>query len=156
MIADGKFAKELIDIIDAAENSLEFSIYFFHHTEIETALLRAHKRGVKIRGFIHHHDSFALSYVKRTRGTANRLLAGKIKDLHFGPGHLFTHSKYIIRDHEEILLGTGNWLHEDIKIHPQLYVRFTNPQLAKDLGKILARQIRNSQSVAELNPTIRS
>lgn len=141
LIADGGFKESLLDIIAKAKSKLEFSIYFFHHTEIEKAIIRAHERGVKVRGFIHHHNAFALSYVRRTRGTAERLMEGGIKDITFGPGHLFTHSKYIIRDREEILLGTGNWLHEDIKVHPQLYVRFKNKTLATELGKILGKQI---------------
>lgn len=143
MIADGGFKDVLVELIDTAQKSLEFSIYFFHHSEIENALIRAHERGVKVRGFIHDHAVFALSYVRRTHGTAKRLAAAGIKDLHFGPNHLFSHSKYIIKDKSEILLGTGNWLHEDVKVHPQLYIHLQNPSLAKELSKHLASVIRS-------------
>jgi phosphatidylserine/phosphatidylglycerophosphate/cardiolipin synthase-like enzyme len=142
LIADGGFKDTLIAIIDTAKISLEFSIYFFHYSEIELAFVRAHARGVKVTGLIHHHQSFALSYVKRTRGTANRLREKGIKDLHFGPGNLFTHSKFLICDHKEVLLGTGNWLHEDVKVHPQLYIHLKNASLAKGMAAELKREIK--------------
>ncbi|QDK45687.1 hypothetical protein DOM22_11285 [Bdellovibrio sp. ZAP7] len=141
MIADGGFKDVLIDMIDRAQVSLSFSIYFFHITEIEKAFIRAHKRKVKITGLVHHHGAFALSYVRRTRGTADRMLAAGIKGLHFGPGSLFTHSKFIVMDNKEVLLGTGNWLHEDVKIHPQLYIHLKDPMLAKKLTKHLIKTI---------------
>lgn len=142
LIADGGFKDVLISLIDAAKVSLEFSIYFFHHSEIESAFLRAQERGVKVTGLFHHHVSFALSYVKRTRGTADRMIGKGIENLHFGPGNLFTHSKFIICDRKEILLGTGNWLHEDVKIHPQLYIHLKDATLAKKMATELAKSIQ--------------
>ena len=150
MIADGGFKDALIEMIDSAKSRIDFSIYFFHVTEIEKAFIRAHERGVHVRGLIHDHASFGLSYVRRTHGTANRLGAAGIDDLHYGPGHLFTHSKYLIRDRREILLGTGNWLHEDIKVHPQLYVRLTDPRVARALATHLGKQITGKRRRAEV------
>ncbi|WP_413587066.1 phospholipase D-like domain-containing protein [Bdellovibrio sp. HCB274] len=143
MIADGIFKDVLINMIDRAEKSLAFSIYFFHISEIEKAFIRAHQRGVKITGLIHQHDAFALSYVRRTRGTAERLLEAGIKEIHYGPGTLFTHSKYLVMDNKEVMLGTGNWLHEDVKVHPQLYIHLKDPVLALNLSKHLQKTIRS-------------
>lgn len=146
MIADGEFKNILIDMINRARRSLNFSIYFFHITEIEKAFIEAHLRGVKITGLIHHHDAFALSYVKRTRGTTERLKAAGIQGLHYGPGSLFTHSKYLVMDNKEILLGTGNWLHEDVKVHPQLYIHLQDAGVAKKLSKHLLGTLREIQN----------
>ena len=140
-IADGGFKDVLTEMIDTAKYRIEFSIYFFIQADIEKALIRAAERGVKITGFIHHHNSFALWYVRRTRDTVTRLQKAGITDLHFGPGHLFTHSKFLIRDRKEVLLGTGNWLNEDVHIHPQLYIQIKNPTLAKALALQLEQQI---------------
>lgn len=148
LIADGGFKDTLIAMIDSARTSIEFSIYFFHHSEIEMAFIRAANRGVKVIGLIHHHQSFALSYVKRTRGTADRLKEKGIEDLHFGPGHLFTHSKFLICDQTEILLGTGNWLHEDVKVHPQLYIHLKNATVAKRMSGELKKQIKEQTGLA--------
>jgi phosphatidylserine/phosphatidylglycerophosphate/cardiolipin synthase-like enzyme len=141
LVADGGFKDRLIQVISSAKKRIEFSIYFFHHSEIENALIDAHNRGVKVRGLIHTHSSFALSYVRRTRGTASRLLEAGIKELRFGPPDLFTHSKFVISDRKEVVLGTGNWLHEDVKVHPQLYVFLQNPSVAKALAKYLTTRM---------------
>jgi len=141
MIADGGFKAALVEMIYTAKKRIEFSIYFFHQAEIEQALLRANARGVQVAGFIHTHRMFALSYVRRTQSTVRRLREGGIKDLTFGPSHLFSHSKYLIRDRKELALGTGNWLDEDVEIHPQLYIRVEDAALARKLAKILATQI---------------
>lgn len=141
MIADAGFKDAIVEMINSAESSLEFSIYFFHITEIEKAFIKAHKRGVKVTGFFHQHNSFGLSYVRRTTGTAERMRKAGIENIYYGPGHLFTHSKFLIRDREEVALGTGNWLHEDVKIHPQLYIRLMDAKLALDLALYLEEAI---------------
>ena len=146
MIADGGFKDAIVEMIDSAKKRLDFSIYFFHLSEIEHALIRAHERGVKVRGFFHNHTAFAMSYVRRTRGTAERFREAGLTDLHYGPTHLFTHSKFLLKDEKEIALGTGNWLHEDVKIHPQLYVRFEDAKLAKQMSKNLTQQIRRAET----------
>ncbi|MBO9667806.1 MAG: hypothetical protein J7501_13465 [Bdellovibrio sp.] len=147
MIADGDFKEILLELIDSAKSSLEFSIYFFHMSEIERALIKATARGIEVRGLFHHHTSFALSYVRRTRGTASRLIASGIDHLHFGPGNLFTHSKFIVKDRKEVLLGTGNWLHEDIKVHPQLYIHLKNATLAENLVTYLNTKLTTGRDV---------
>ncbi|MCC2680077.1 MAG: hypothetical protein K0R29_2653 [Pseudobdellovibrio sp.] len=133
MLADGDFKDELIKVIRAAKKRIDFSIYFFHHAEIEKALLEAHKRGVSITGYVHNHGAFALSYVRRSLATARRLFDSGIKKIYFGPKHLFSHAKFLVADGKTILMGTGNWLPEDVNIHPQLYIGFENKVVAKKL-----------------------
>ena len=140
-LADGDFKDELIDLIDRAKRSIGFSIYFFNHREIEEALIRAHERGVKIKGFIHQHASFALSYIWANRSTVKRMKKAGIEDLHWGPLHLFSHAKYIVVDGKETMLGTGNWLVEDVVTHPQLYVHLKDVSVARSLLKHLKWQI---------------
>jgi phosphatidylserine/phosphatidylglycerophosphate/cardiolipin synthase-like enzyme len=144
LVADGEFKDMLVEMIFSARKSIDFSIYFFHHSEIENALIDAHHRGVKVRGFVHTHNSFALSYVRRTRGTVKRLQDAGIQNLKFGPADLFTHSKFLVCDQQKVALGTGNWLHEDVKVHPQLYVFLKDPSIAKSLINYLNSKFRNS------------
>jgi phosphatidylserine/phosphatidylglycerophosphate/cardiolipin synthase-like enzyme len=140
-LADGDFKDELIDLIDSAKKTIGFSIYFFNHREIETALIRAHERGVKVKGFIHQHASFALPYIWANRSTVKRMKKAGIEDLHWGPPHLFSHAKYIVVDGKELMLGTGNWLVEDVVTHPQLYVHLKDVSVARSLLKHLKWQI---------------
>lgn len=142
MYADGSFKDLLLEMISTAKKTLEFSIYFFDHKEIREALVQAHERGVRVKGFIHDHRSFAMGYVRRTRRTVLLLREAGLEDLHFASGTLFTHSKYLIKDRQEVALGTGNWLREDVKVHPQLYVHLQEPDLAQKLARHLQKQIR--------------
>ncbi len=131
---DGTFKNELIKVIDGAKKTIHFSIYFFDHKEIEKALIRAHERGVKVTGLVHRHMSFALSYIYRNQATMKRLRSAGIEELHSGIPWTFSHAKYLVADKKELMLGTGNWLVEDVVIHPQLYVHLSNKSLA---GKLI-------------------
>ena len=104
-------------------------------------MIAAHERGVKITGFIHQHFSFAMPYVRRNKATVSRLRTAGLEDLHFSDGSKFSHSKYIVCDREALALGTGNWLVEDVELHPQLYVRLKDKRLAKELIAHLKEQI---------------
>lgn len=142
-LADGDFKDALIEMVNSAKKRVDFSIYFFNHREIEAAIVEAHQRGVKVKGFIHQHGSFALSYIRANRATLKRMRAQGLDDLHLSVFRTFFHSKYMVIDGKEILLGTGNWLKEDVEIHPQLYIQLSNTRLAKALLKHLDDQIEN-------------
>lgn len=145
LLADGSFKDELIKMIDAAKKRVEFSIYFFNHREIENAIIRAHERGVLVTGFIHQHQSFAYGYIRANRGTVKRMMAAGMTDLHFGIATTFSHSKYCVVDRKEVMLGTGNWLVEDVLIHPQLFIHLKDASVAKDLAKHLKSQIAEAK-----------
>jgi hypothetical protein len=144
LLADGAFKDVLVDVINRSKKLIEFSIYFFSHKDIEKALIAAHQRGVRIVGFIHQHKSFALSYIRMNRATVKRLQTAGIEELHWGKTSHFSHSKYLVADRKEFLLGTGNWLLQDVEIHPQLYIHLTDSVVAKKLGKHLLFQIESS------------
>ncbi len=145
LLADGAFKDELIKMVDGAKKRVEFSIYFFNHREIENAIIRAHERGVLVTGFIHQHMSFAYGYIRANRATVKRMMAKGVSDLHFGIATTFSHSKYCVVDRKEIMLGTGNWLVEDVLTHPQLFIHLNDPVVAKDLAKHLKSQIAEAK-----------
>ncbi len=144
LLPDGAFKDVLINMIDKAKKRIEFSIYFFNHREIEAALIKAHERGVNLTGFIHQHASFAYSYIRKNRATVKRMREKGIEGLYFGPPHTFSHAKYIVVDGKEILLGTGNWLVEDVLIHPQLFIHLKDTALAKKLSQHLQHEISHA------------
>ncbi|HXH75325.1 MAG TPA: phospholipase D-like domain-containing protein [Bacteriovoracaceae bacterium] len=141
-LADGSFKDVLIFLIQGAQKKVEFSIYFFNHREIENALIDAHQRGAKITGLIHQHNAFAMPYIRANRVTVKRLRSAGLTDLHFGDPSIFSHSKYLVVDRKEIALGTGNWLVEDVEIHPQLYIHLKDAGLARAMVKHLTSQIK--------------
>lgn len=148
-LADGDFKDKLIEMIDRAKKKVDFSIYFFNHREIEEALIRAHERGVAVTGFVHQHNSFAMTYIYKNRSTVKRLRTSGMEDIHFSVPTTFSHSKYLVVDKKELALGTGNWLVEDVLIHPQLYIHLVDPVLARKLIKHLNWQIANQSQVSD-------
>jgi hypothetical protein len=98
---------------------------------------------VKVSGLIHQHASFALSYIRANRSTVKRLKIAGITDLYWGRSYKFSHSKYIIVDNKEVAVGTGNWLNEDVLIHPQLYIHLKDVTFAKNLSKHFKWQIES-------------
>ncbi len=151
LAADGDFKDQLIEMVNNAKKSIEFSIYFFNHKEIEQALISAHQRNVHIMGFIHQHQSFAMPYIWANRSTVKRLKAAGIENIYWGRPYLFSHAKYLIGDKKNIALGTGNWLVEDVKTHPQLYIFLEDRKLANELLKHLKIQIREAQKTMHIN-----
>jgi phosphatidylserine/phosphatidylglycerophosphate/cardiolipin synthase-like enzyme len=145
-LADGAFEPALINLCERAKRTLDFSIYFFNHREIEGAIVRAHGRGVRVRGLVHQHKSFAYPYVVRNRATVERMRAAGVSDLHLSIPTTFSHSKYIVADEEELMLGTGNWLLEDVHIHPQLYIHLEDANVSKALLAHLATQIQEAET----------
>lgn len=142
---DGTFKNELIRVIDEAKKTIHFSIYFFDHKEIESALIRAHERGVRVTGLVHRHMSFALPYIYRNRATMKRLRDAGIEELHSGIPWTFSHAKYLVADKKELMLGTGNWLVEDVVIHPQLYVHLSDKTLSGKLIAHLNHEIKEAE-----------
>ncbi|MEW6056094.1 MAG: phospholipase D-like domain-containing protein [Bdellovibrionota bacterium] len=138
---DQAYKKLLLETIHSAQKTLDFSIYYFNEADIEQALIEAHKRGVQIRGYVNHHKTFALELVKRNKETVARLNAAGLSSLYFDRDAFFSHSKYIVADSNTIVLGTGNWNSTDIKTHPQLYVKLTDPELATALSQHLSQQV---------------
>jgi phosphatidylserine/phosphatidylglycerophosphate/cardiolipin synthase-like enzyme len=147
---DGTFKNELIRVIDEAKKTIHFSIYFFDHKEIEKALIRAHERGVKITGLFHRHMSFALSYIYRNQATMKRMRGAGMEDLHSGIPWTFSHAKYLIADKKELMLGTGNWLIEDVVIHPQLYIHLKSAALSRKLIQHLDKEITEAAETHRL------
>ena len=104
---------------------------------------------MKITGYVNQHKSFGLTLVARNIETVKRLRAAGMKDIHFDLNTFFSHSKYLIKDQQEILLGTGNWNNSDVNEHRQLYIDLTSPQLAAELSAHLHQQIKT-----ESDPTM--
>lgn len=141
LLPDGAFKERTIDLIQKAKKKIEFSIYFFNQRDIEKALVEAHDRGVEVIGFIHQHFSFAYPYIRANRATVKRMRSEGLDQLYFGPPQTFSHAKYIVADGRDIILGTGNWLNEDVHVHPQLFIQLSDRKLARHLSAHLKHEL---------------
>ncbi len=146
MLADGVYKKALIDAINSAKVSLEFSIYYFNDADIENALVKAFQRGVNVRGYFNQREIPGSNLVERNRQTVGRMKKAGIGELYFALETAFTHSKYLIIDHKKIFLGTGNWNYSDVNNYRQLYVELDEARLANKLSGLLDEQIKTESN----------
>lgn len=95
---------KVIDFIDQAEESLDIEVYVFTSEEVIDALERAKDRGVTVRIILE----------KRVIGgkncaTYSELAARGFLVKYASYDYALTHSKFIIRDKKEVLIGSHNF-----------------------------------------------
>jgi len=93
---------KIIEFIDGAEESLDIEVYLFTSYDVYDAIVRAHERGVKIRILLEPDPMNNANDAMYTR-LANEGISVKYYD-----GELM-HSKFIIRDGKEVLVGSHNF-----------------------------------------------
>lgn len=93
---------DIIDFIDDADETLDIEVYLFTSYDARDALIRAHERGVKVRLLLegepmnNANDEMYLA-----------LVAEGISVKYYGGERM--HSKFIIRDGKEVLVGSHNF-----------------------------------------------
>lgn len=138
---DGSYKSLILSMIRRARTSIDFSMYYFYDEEIEGALIGAHLRGVKVRGYVNQYEKVALESVDRNRKSVENLRKVGLKEIYFNLNSFFAHSKWIAVDGQELAVGTGNWSKSDVKKHPQLYVYILDSHLSQNISRHLTQQI---------------
>ncbi len=93
---------EIIEFIDGAEESLDIEVYLFTSYDVHDAVVRAHDRGVKIRILLEAEP------MNNANDEMYIRLAGEgISVKYYGGKRM--HSKFIIRDGKEVLVGSHNF-----------------------------------------------
>ena len=97
-----KFGERLILLIDNATNSIDFAIYGFRNqNNILNALIKAQKRGVKIRGVV-DSDTNNYNYYSDTK------LLYKYFNIISDHKHSIMHNKFFIFDKKIVWTGSSN------------------------------------------------
>lgn len=136
---------KLIELVNNAKREINYMIFAFTHDELTTALIRAAKRGVLVRGI---HD---YTFVKGVSMEAARLYnAGRLNSLGTGPfnkedGNENTkipgkrtsggklHCKTLIIDGQVVATGSFNWSNNAINNNDENMLVVYSPFVAKEL-----------------------
>jgi phosphatidylserine/phosphatidylglycerophosphate/cardiolipin synthase-like enzyme len=137
---------KLIELVDNAKVEINYMIFAFTHSELTTALIRAAKRGVLVRGI---HD---YTFIRGTAMVASRLYnAGrvmgstgpfnredgnentKIPGLRTSGGKL--HCKTLIIDGQIVATGSFNWSNNAINNNDENMAVIRSPLVAQELRK---------------------
>jgi cardiolipin synthase len=99
-------ARPVVDAIDAAAKSLRIKMFSLSDPVILSALIRAHKRGVKIRVML---NPARRSGEIQNRGSRSVLGEAGIDVLDSNPAYDVTHEKSMVVDDRMAFIGSLNW-----------------------------------------------
>jgi|JI8StandDraft_1071087.scaffolds.fasta_scaffold04332_2 phosphatidylserine/phosphatidylglycerophosphate/cardiolipin synthase-like enzyme len=134
----------LIELVDQAKFEINYMIFAMTHDELSTALIRAAKRGVKVRGI---HD---YTFIRGTAMSAGRLYNAGRFNPSFGPfnkedGNENTktpglrtsggklHCKTMIFDRSIVATGSFNWSNNAINNNDENMLVIPSPLVANEL-----------------------
>ena len=133
-VVNREYLPAVLDLINAATNSIEFVQLEMHDDRavqaIEAALAAAVKRGVRVRGLLDDGVDFNAAAVERLLALgAEAKLDTPVK---------MTHSKLAIVDGRIVLLGSTNWTGNSMGNNNESNVRLDDPVLAAYFGRYVA------------------
>ncbi|MEM4360172.1 MAG: phospholipase D-like domain-containing protein [Candidatus Bilamarchaeaceae archaeon] len=121
--------REILDFIDGARQSLDVEVYFISSTEVTNALIEAKRRGVDVRVIVDRGP-----YKEENTWVLERLSAAGIP-VKFGVGYKTYHTKFIIRDGTDVLVGSHNLSHSALYQNREVSLILRNT-LADEFMKI--------------------
>lgn len=99
-------AKPIVDAIDGAKKSLRIKMFSLSDPVLLEALIRAHKRGLKIRVML---NPARRSGEIQNKGSRSALREAGIDVLNSNPAFDVTHEKSMVVDDTTALIGSLNW-----------------------------------------------
>ena len=150
-VVNREYLPAVLDLINAATNSIEFLQLEMHDDRavqaIEAALAAAVKRGVRVRGLLDDGVDFNAASVAR-------LLALGVDAKLDAPAKML-HSKLVVVDGRIVLLGSTNWTGNSMGNNNETNVRLDDPVLAAYFGRYVAALWADSAAEPDL-PAIES
>lgn len=119
---------EIIPLINNAKETIDISIFFLTHKQLNDALINAHKRGVKIRiinDATNASNRFSIHKSLRSVGI-------QVKTENFAGKN---HSKIVIIDNEISVIGSLNFTSSGEKSNDENVLVIKNKDIAQDMTK---------------------
>lgn len=114
-----------IQMIDRANDSIDFAVMGFTRTEVIDALVRAYYRGVRLRfvGDARHHEGHTSGYDALDRLDIPMIVGNQF--------HIM-HDKFFVIDHRFVVTGTGNITPTGYEKNTNNYVFIDSPLVSSD------------------------
>lgn len=117
VLVDRKYHAALLKALAAAEQSINVSMFYFSYSTkknhpnsaIARELVRAKKRGVRVRVLLDRDRPGDLYNSRRINESARKYLAGRGIAVAFDAPETVNHSKFVAIDGRRVLLGSHNW-----------------------------------------------
>lgn len=123
---EAQIDRSIVAAIDAAKSSVDVAMFTFTLRSVSDALVRAHKRGVKVRMVVETKQD-ALSDAEDRVAAAGALVvhgANKMGE------HSAMHQKYAVIDGTRVLTGASNWTSSGTRYNEEDLLILDLPELA--------------------------
>ena len=128
--------KELIAIINDAQDHIYFAIYTFTHPDIADALVKAKRRGVDVRGLMDSEQSRS-SYSAPIVAAMNAASIPLLTEKH-ASGNGIMHIKLLVTE-KAYAFGSYNWTRSATTLNDEILEIGTDPNTLKAYEHILKR-----------------
>ena len=159
LLTDGAYFPALEEMLASATRQVDIVLY---HLDVNpwrpspvddlAARLAALTPRVRVRVLLERSDRFA-PHITAANRRAARFLAARGVEVFFDRPDRFTHAKVVVRDGEEVLLGSSNWFRPADDRSHQFNVRVARPEVAAFFAGWIDRLIdEDGEPWAELPP----
>jgi len=141
----------LVKLIDEARTSIDAAVYTFTNRALARAVVRAHKRGVKIRLILDGNDEsdYSKGYYLRQRGIDVRYARGRVKKYKSKKKsrksryqvrkYGLMHHKFAVVDGRSVATGSFNWTASAENFNYENLLIIQSPSLARKYSKAFER-----------------
>ena len=147
---DKIITNEIIPLINNANKTIDISIFFLTHKQLNDALINAHKRGVKIRiinDATNASNRFSIHKSLRSEGI-------QVKTENFAGKN---HSKIVIIDNEISVIGSLNLTSSGEKSNDENVLVIKNKDIAQDMTKSFNKtRVQIDDKYLEYDPSAES
>ena len=142
LLQDRNYAPQLIQLIGSAKQSINVcmfqAVYYPNQKNspsnlILSALIEAHKRGVKVEVVLDNGGS--LGEVEKTNTGTARFLKSSGITVYFDSGTVTTHTKFLTIDSALAVLGSTNWTYSALAKNHEISALIYSPDAARKMNE---------------------
>ena len=150
---DKKIGLRLADQISQAQSRVQLAAYDLSDSFVTTALLQAHKTGIKVE-VVGDHGRFTTPSYQALNKAGIDIVAGNASAIH--------HNKFLLLDNERLITGTGNFTENGLLRNDNHFLFLDEPvtvaRFQKEFEQMFAGQFARSKSANDASqaPLLRS
>ena len=144
LLEDNRYLDSLLDQIKKSQSNILISMYIFKTTgkktsaanKVKDALIKAAKRGVKVKVLLEVEDGRSSTLNEENRLTADKLEKGGVK-VYFDSPRRRTHVKAIVVDDRYTFIGSHNLTASALQYNKELSLMIDSVEVAKKTAKYI-------------------
>lgn len=154
ILADATYLPAALALIRNAQTSLDIAMYYIAYrpgkdNAVKTLLdelVNAKKRGVRVRLVLEQSSGYAHHITAANKEAAQYLHEKGVTDIFWDRPEQISHAKYIIRDGEEVLMGSTNWYDKDFDVNHQINAQVSSAGFAQILTALFTTKITGERN----------